>query len=550
MINAFKKDKYIIFIDDKRKYGVISENELIIEPIFNEILYINDYIAIVRKDDNFLDIYDYKNRIFLLSKNNIIVENQNFNNSFIIIKRKNNLFDINKNKYSVINIIYLENYDLFGEKVAVIDNNHALIKRNNNAYLIDENRNIYDLEDKIDNFYNIRIKDNLMIIKNNTYNIFDMIKINNSNMLKSYNRLKLNRLLADYEIFNIKDFEKSSKIILDAKKKDDILLENLIIDKTGNIKFDSKKYNINKEINGLYIINSVSNNLFYGVLNKNYELLIEPKYKNIRVIDDTLIICTNDNYIDFYNIEGILLHPFRNYYKVNYNESNGILIGYYIDQSNNKKCVYLRNDLKELTIPYDYLSLNNDYYVIGYQEKITYDGNIPFKYKKFDIIDIFNKVIINLPNNIINNYLVNVEEIDQDVLLGKHYFGNKYVLFNEESEIIREFNAIDVQHKYDLIKYKNIILGKELYGLMDYEGKDILSLRYDNIEILDDENVLITIKDNNDEHKILINVYKDLYFEDSFNNNYLLYEIIDDLYVNSKAKFYKEYTLNNKKSNV
>ncbi|QCI18884.1 ribonuclease E [Buchnera aphidicola] len=288
------------------------------------------------------NIFQYKNNIFfkkennfsirntnnvkIISKNNIIKNQNCFNNkSKLFVKKKYNLFYYNK-YFKKINIInYIEQFDFFKKNTNYIKNNNFFKKKllfedivsqknNNSKYLNEYNYLIKNNSFIIWQIYKKSNYKNLMLLRNQLFNLYStqfsksinidvihsleflLTKIYTKNSFKKVNTTNNNHSLVIKKKINISSILKKNTII---KKR--ILLKKINNFKENKkyyfykIKKNFKKQNLIQERNNLNL-SFKKNNILISNEKKflNNQFLNKENIKNqafapiTKIIDDTL----------------------------------------------------------------------------------------------------------------------------------------------------------------------------------------------------------------------------------------------------------------------
>lgn len=271
-------DKKYLIIEENNLFKVIDiDNKIITKTNYNNIEYNNNLgLFVATKNNNTVLInnsgkvvFDFKEEVYTINENNI-------SNTIGIFKNKKNKKIYINNKFKKISLD--NNYETLFENgiIKKIDNKLYLIDFNNNKILDKDFTSIKYIYDESINKYTY------MILCTSEYNC-ELYKQKVKKVLSgSYS--KIHSIYSNYIAINIGE----NSNIIDFKG-------NLIykIPFYDNIQFEVKN-------NLLHII--TKNN--EGLIDKKGKTIIEFKYSNINIINN-IIIATNKNKIDLYNINGV-----------------------------------------------------------------------------------------------------------------------------------------------------------------------------------------------------------------------------------------------------
>ena len=370
-----------------------------------------------------------------------------------------------------------------GKKIGYINLKTNTIINNKLNYYLPQNENNTNID--LEQFY---FTDQIapIVNKNNKYGIIDT---NGNEIIKpQYDFLKI----INNELIIVNKNHSYSLIDSTNKKINDNNYEHI---------------EIRENITSLLI---TQNNNYYGIINSKGEIILENNYNNISIksnkTKDIIVIQAkkeniienyyyhqnklekiNDyNNLNFYFIEGNKIYytnesGIYNIYDISSKEmtilkENYIAIGPFINNlalaiNENGKIGYI-NELEEIIIPYkyDYNFTSNftefGYAVVGYNEKV---GIINTKEEKI-LEPIYEQVLI----------------LDKDHFL---------VLENNQTNIININKNNITNNKYSqIITIENypylLVSNNNIYGLIDYNGKEILPLKYKNIKVYNNYFVL------------------------------------------------------------
>jgi hypothetical protein len=478
----------------------INKNNKIVNELFR--LYIKDniiYLIAMEKDNykkvicynNYLGYYDidiyfpiefniynniiYNEYFFIFS----VVYEKIYNNSVYIIEQ--NIQKINKD-YRFIKYKELDDLKIISEKLkytSIEFNNLESLLYNNFKYI----QYIFNISlcYIYNNIYKINVKNNIIDIINNIYDInilyygiYDKVK-NHINYIKKKNKIKNN----DYYFISYND--KLLKIFIQEYNKNYIITKNKKIDIT---KYNVSKYpqkfieNINYKNLILEIIKTIDYNIFEKYINSD-KLNITNYYNNKNI---------EHIYITNYNFNDEIFLKLSNNYNYCYN--------IYSFEYFKKKVDNLEYDeqilnilFSEYNFPFNYDNRNINinfkkiiYYIYNNYEKIK---NININSKIKFIYNQLLKLIYEVKHkniSILNNYKIYVDYIFINIF-------NSILIFNELNIDIEYKNRI-YKHYFNNLKAIYIINNLSWYNLNVKlrEYKFILQLKNENNKLLFYEN--------------------------------------------------------------
>ena len=193
---------------------------------------------------------------------------------------------------------------------------------------------------------------------------------------------------------------------------------------------------------------------------------------------------------------------------------------------------------------------NNNEYLIKYNNKLEYEKIYKHNITKDYIIktnENNKQYILNTKNNTISDEYDNIQEITLDNISYSYLIvsnDTNYSIINLNTQeivpldnqitYIEEPYKLNEDNTYEIIsqKYLKVSNKDNKYGIIDYNGKQIIEILYDNIEISND---LFIVKNNN-KYKIVNNEEKQIlkdYDEIKIYNDYFIikennkYKMID-----------------------
>ena len=497
------------FKTDTNTKGIKTSPEFtIINNINNQDTFIFDY-----DDNNFIKEMKYMNN------NNLDFTSINESFDFFNISEddKREIAEIIKNKDGIFNIgnLFLQNILTFNDEIKYIKHNFI-------------DGGIYRLNYKIDNYINqVYFK----------YNNGELRKIDltTGKYYDTYNKKNLsNKDIDNFE--NLNYIEHYDGNIIDSF----VLNDGYYIKDSKFTKYENneyKKLDYKEELYYDYEIKELEENYFKNNIKNNF----------IVINNDEIIKDKTGEYINYhYNINTLKIEQFniKNYYELNNFKNKKIL---YVVYSNN----ILIN------------SLLNGYLIEKIYKIYKFTGDENYNYTNEEIknyLDL-NEYIGNIIKEIKNKnfYNINIEEGYYN-LFGNNeeniYYYNDYFEKKENgSNIIswKDYFILNQQNQYDKNNLISII-EKE-------EEKIFITLKYNNINLLEIENILPTyIIEKNDLHLgdiYLIHKYSGFTYLNNNNDYIIKYELyklknIENTIIKSYDNNYNYYFYfdNNKKENI
>ncbi|WP_313375466.1 WG repeat-containing protein [Chishuiella sp.] len=355
-----------------------------------------------------------------------------------------------------------------------------------------------------------RILNNVLVAKDkkqiiNLLNQINQNHFNTKNMLADFKQKadKLNKEIKEKEDFSEIEYYESlvnsgRKIITlenqfinfdfpDEVKSIEIYLakENNIISKNETLYSKDKKFN-KYNIYGQEEKDNYRS--LYGILNKNGEILVKAKYRNIEHVDNEYFNVDEGEGFDEFS-EYRLDEKEKKFVKLSnlgYSYYGSVKPGFDILKDIKKEKFGIMKNFKEIIFPFDY-------------EEIDFDPNIPFvEFYLNNTPEFFDKNLnkINLNGRkiktIYNFYLYN-SELDFPELYVAIDSTKKRILINNKLEYI-SLEYDDIKNFYNINDYFIVIKGTSnvdyKYGLINTEGKEVTPITFDFINNNSEEGII------------------------------------------------------------